>query len=252
MSSDSIIGTPYIDLDLVKVRSGKPCKLSDYVGKGIPVVLMLYSCWGDDDVIFALERAEENAKRVGRKNAVFICLNCEESRSVESLRHWLAQPKTLQKKRKAKSAKKKKKNQQKKAEVTATATAITRSETLEAWLTNEGQNMMEASVDQIKKAYEIWLTEGMEKNSKSEKKTTTTKKKKTDTRLPKTSAVHLRLAARDSYYDMKNYPLFVVFDEKGIVQTEKWMYKALSCTCTRYSDPRVDKKIRTRVKELSF
>ena len=100
MSSDSIIGTPYIgmnvlhvlfflwctvcvswclhsspalrcvDLDLLKVRSGKPCKLSDYVGKGIPVVLMLYSCWGDEDVIFALERAEENAKKVGKKNAV--------------------------------------------------------------------------------------------------------------------------------------------------------------------------------------
>ena len=98
--------------------------------------------------------------------------------------------------------------------MTATTTAITRSETLEAWLTNEGQSMMEASIEQIKKAYEIWLTEGMEKTSKSENKTT---KKKTDDKkwvtLPKTSAVHLKLAARDSYYDMKNYPLFVVFDE---------------------------------------
>ena len=200
---------------------------------------MLYSCWGDEEVIFALERAESNAKKVGKKNAVcpsvfitfrmafvmnvhrtmqvFICLNCEESRPVESIRDWLAQPKILQKARKAKSAKKKKmlakKKQEKKEEATATSTAITRSETLESWLVNEGQSMMEASVDQIKKAYEIWLTEGMDKTSKVAKNPKKKKTTKPVKLLPKTSALHLRLAARDSYYDMKNYPLFIVFDE---------------------------------------
>lgn len=255
-ASDSILGTPYIDLDLIKVRNGKPCRLSDFVAKGIPVILILYSCWANDEVIYALERAEANAKKVGKKNAVFICLNCEVSRSVESLRRWLEQPMAQLNKRKAASARKKKKKDEDKAATTTTtgtATAITRSETLESFLLGEeGQGLMEASIDEIKKAYEAWLTG---KEPKGGKKTKKKKKKAPEpVALKKTYAVHLQLAAPDKYnnYDIGSYPLFVVFDEKGIVQTEKWMYKALSCTCTRYSDPRIDKKIRTRVKEISF
>ena len=142
---------------------------------------------------------------------VFICLNCEESRSVESVRQWLARPRAQKKTRKAASASKKK------AQKRQSAVAIKRSATLESWLTDEGQSLMEASVDEIKKAYEKWLTEGMEKGQKAAKMTKKKTKKPVDKdkspKMPKTSALHLKLAAPDAYYDIKSYPLFVVFDE---------------------------------------
>ena len=73
--------------------------------------------------------------------------------------------------------------------------------------------MMEASIDEIKKAYEAWLTG---KEPKGGKKTKKKKKKAPEpVALKKTYAVHLQLAAPDKYnnYDIGSYPLFVVFDE---------------------------------------
>ena len=45
MSGGGGVGAPFTDLEFETVADGKPCKLSDFAGKGRPVIIDLYATW---------------------------------------------------------------------------------------------------------------------------------------------------------------------------------------------------------------